>query len=207
MREFLNPFDTRLNLYSREVAIGELSSDAIKSVINDMLAIASGERDEAHPNRPTLVGLSAPQLGEMLRILLLDTSADPVAANFEPNLKVFVNPRITNASPEQALGREGCYSTGRICGAVLRASQVTVAALNEMGEEFEYTSANTFQSAILQHEIDHFNGIRFPSRITDPKHLHYVDAEDFQDYRENWRTWTKLCPMEDWLKMFGGKNG
>lgn len=204
MREFLEPLDSRLNLYSRELTVDELLSSNIKNIVDDMKRIASGERDEAHPERKALVGLAAPQIGEMLRVILIDTAADPSVPNFTPNLQVFINPRIINASSEENLMREGCYSTGEICGAVLRSQEVKVAAIDESGEEFEYASKNSFQAHILQHEIDHLNGIRFPSRIRDSSRLHQVDNDEFQDYRENWITWKKLYPFEKWLKIYMG---
>lgn len=204
MREFLDPYDKRLNLYSKEVSISDLSNSTLKSLLDDMLHIAKGERDENKPNGPTLVGLSAPQIGEFLRIILVDISANPAVPNFEPNLKFFINPRITGSSSEESLMREGCYSTGKIAGAVMRPESVTVIALDESGNEFEYTSENIFQSHILQHEIDHLNGVRFPSRIRNPKCLHIVEPNDFQSYRQNWMNWPKLCPYDDWLKMYEG---
>lgn len=205
MREFLDPTNRQLNLYSRELTVAELLLPEIKSITDDMRRIASGECDEAHPNRRLLVGLSAPQLGELIRIILIDVAADPTVPNFTPNLKFFINPRIVKASSEETLSREGCYSTGEICGAVFRANNVTVCALDEVGKEFTYQSGNKFQACILQHEIDHLNGIRFPSRVRDPKHLHQVGVEEFQNYRENWTTWTKYYPFDKWLEMYQGK--
>jgi len=205
MREFLDPFDVRLNGYSREVLAAEINDPEIKSTMDDMLRIAGGERDEAHPNRATLVGMSAPQIGEFLRIIVVDVAADPLVPNFVPNLKLFIDPKIIEASSEENLNREGCYSTGKIGGAVLRANEVTISALDEQGKEFVHKSSNLFQSRIIQHEIDHLDGIRFPSRIRDPKHFHWVDLGDFQIYRQNWETWPKHYPVEDWLKMYRGE--
>lgn len=205
MREFLDPYDKRLNLYSKELTLADLTSTTVKSVMHDMRRIAIGERDEGQPNKGTLVGLSAPQLGVFKRVILIDVAADPLVANFVPDLKLFVNPRIVEASTTENLGREGCFSTGKIGGAVLRADSVTVRALDEEGNEFTHKSSNLFQSRILQHEIDHLDGIRFPSRIRNPKHLHFVDMDDFQNYRENWETWTKLYPIEKWFKMYEGR--
>jgi len=205
VREFLEPVDRRLNLYSREVLKNELSSSLIRGVLDDMHRIASGERDEAHPNRRTLVGLAAPQIGELLRIILIDTAADPTTPNYKPNLEFFINPRIINASLEDSPMREGCYSTGVICGAVIRSDEVTIAGLNVKGEEIEFKSHNAFQSHIIQHEIDHLNGVRFPSRVRDQRHLHLVEEDEFQAYRENWTNWKKYYPFEKWLEMYMGQ--
>ncbi len=205
MRNFLDPYDTRLNLLSKEIRAVELSLSVIKSIMDDMRRIASGKRDEEHPDRATLVGICAPQLGELVRVILVDIAADPMVPNFTPNFKFFINPIILTSSIEENLGREGCFSTGKIGGAVYRSDSVEVAAVDESGKPFEYKSSNPFISRILQHEIDHLNGIRFPARIRRAEHLHYVDLGDFQNYRDNWATWTKFYPFEKWLKMYEGK--
>ena len=204
--KLLDPYDIRLNLYSKEVFINDIKTQPTQNLIDDMKKFAMGECSINKPRRqPSLVGLSAPQAGVFLRIILIDTNSIPGQANFEPQLKIFINPRIVWASKKEVLSREGCYSTGNICGAVYRSNSVKVVAFDEEGKEFVYKTNYYFQSCIIQHEIDHLNGVRFPSRIRNLKHLHIVDKEDFQSYRDNWKTWDKLCPMEDWLSMYIGK--
>jgi peptide deformylase len=205
MNELIDPLNHKLNLYCREVDIEELPSPEIQSTLSNMKSITVGERDEAHPDRRSLVGLSAPQMGELIRVIIIDIASDPAVSNFNPDLKFFINPRIIKSSPEENLGREGCFSVGEICGAVFRANEVTVAAIDENGKDFTYQSGNHFQARILQHEIDHLNGIRFPSRVREQKHLHRVGKDEFQDYRENWSTWDKIYPFQDWLKMYRGE--
>jgi len=207
MIELLKPNDPRLNLRSRELQLDEIFTDQIKKLIFEMKRIAVGERSGSQPAKRSTVGLSAPQLGEFVRLILIDQKAGPDAVNFEPDLKVFINPKIVSSSETESLMREGCWSTGNICGAVLRPDQVTVSAVDENGNELEFTSSNPFQSHILQHEIDHLDGIRFPSRIRNQKYLHLVGQDEFQDYRQNWSTWEKLCPFDYWLKMYEGGDG
>lgn len=206
MSELLTPTNRRLNLRSREVAIAELSSTVMQNVLADMRRIAVGERDDAHPEKRSLVGLAAPQLGELFRIILIDIAANPATPNFEPDLKFFVNPRIVEASANEVLDREGCYSTGEICGAVFRADSVTVEALDESGQPIIYRSANPFQARILQHEIDHLDGLRFPARVRNSAQLHRVAPDEFQAYRDNWATWSKSYPYQDWLKIYTGSS-
>lgn len=76
----------------------------------------------------------------------------------------------------------------------------------KLNKKFIHKSSNLFQSRILQHEIDHLDGIRFPSRVRNPQQLHLVEFDDFQNYRENWATWTKYYPFEKWLQMYEGKS-
>jgi peptide deformylase len=204
MRSFLGPYDAKLNRYSRELSGEELSSIEIQSILSDMKKLAYGERNAGNPNYPSLSGLAAPQIGEFIRLILVDLKADGKKVNLKPDLKFFINPKIIETSDSESPMREGCFSTGRICGAVIRPDWVRVSALDENGKQTEYRTPNIFQSHVIQHEIDHLNGIRFPSRIRNSNKFHYVEIEEFQDYRDNWGTWDKLCPYEDWLKMYEG---
>lgn len=203
--ELLPPTDSHLNLRSEEVSPEMMSSQYFRQLLKAMANIATGERDADNPHRKTMVGLAAPQIGKRLRVVLIDTTADPTVPNFTPKLEFFVNPQIVEASSDEELGREGCYSTGEICGAVYRSKMVRVKAVDQKGDAFEYTSKNPFQARILQHEIDHLDGIRFPARVRTADHLHKVDKDEFQTYREHWSTWQDLYPFEKWLDIYRGK--
>ena len=195
--------DTRLNGLSRRVLGGEIGGKYIQNIVKAMAKIAMGERDADHPNEPTLVGLAAPQLGEFVRIVLFDKIAGSGKPNFEPELVFIINPEITKASGEEDLGREGCYSTGDICAVIPRAKQITIRGLSTDGKKVEY-ELEDFQARIVQHEVDHLNGMRCPDRVRDPSRLHIVKKADFQKYRENWQNWQELCSSEYWLKVKSG---
>ena len=204
--ELISPYDVRLNAVSSEVV--DLRSTHVGQVIQAMTRIAMGERDEQHPELPSMVGLAAPQIGVFERIIAIDMKAGPGAANFDVDLRFIINPRLTNVSAEEALGREGCYSTGDIGGAVYRAKQVTITGFDQHAGPVSYNLSD-YLARIAQHEVDHLNGIRFPDRIRDPKHLHAFDfkSKEFQRYREEWMTWSNLYPIEDWLKVKQGEHG
>ena len=203
--ELISPYDVRLNAVSSEVV--DLVSTHVGQIIQAMTRIAMGERDEQHPELPSLVGLAAPQIGVFERIIAIDMKAGPEAANFDVDLRFIINPRLTNVSAEEELGREGCYSTGDIGGAAYRAKQVTITGFDQHAEPVSY-NLNGYLARIAQHEVDHLNGIRFPDRVREPKHLHAFDfkSKDFQRYREEWMTWSNLYSVDDWLKVKQGEN-
>ena len=206
MSRLIKPTNHRLNLISQDVDIHDLSSLQIQNLLGDMRRIAAGKRaNKDQPNKQSLAGLAAPQLGKLVRIILVDMDAIPTGPNFSPNLKFFINPRIIKASVKENLWKEGCFSTGEITGAVYRSNRVTVVAFDENGKEFIHNSDNPFQARILQHEIDHLDGIRFPSRVRNPKQLHLVNKNDRKDYKENWANWPKLCPFEEWLEIYNNR--
>ena len=204
--ELIAPTDTRLNGLSSAVAESDIFGSRVQAIVTAMTKIALGERDEEHPEKPSMVGLAAPQIGAFERIILFDHNAEAGQANFDVDLRFIINPIITWAGRDEELGREGCYSTSNICGAVFRSAEIQVTGLDEKGKHVHY-GLHGFLARIVQHEIDHLNGIRFPDRVRQPEHLHMVDKTDFQNYRENWAKWDQLCPVEGWLKLKSGNDG
>lgn len=99
------------------------------------------------------VGLAAQQVGFTERLLVLDVRPrDPLS---EP--LVFINPKILWAEGDH-IGEEGCLSLPGIVGDVRRPAQIGVRALDGNGREFEM-DLNGIVAKVLQHEIDHLNGV------------------------------------------------
>jgi peptide deformylase len=108
------------------------------------------------------VGVAAPQLGELVRMFVVDVTGHPKAETSN-GLLVLVNPRIT-ASAGEDVGREGCLSIPDLTANVRRATQVTIEALDPQGDELT-VDAEGFEARCLQHELDHLDGILFLDRV------------------------------------------
>jgi len=102
------------------------------------------------------LGLAAPQVGVQKRMIVVDVGEDPL---------VLVNPRITRAEGEE-VGLEGCLSVPDLVGEVRRATWVTVKGLNRRGWPVSLEGEGLL-ARVLQHEIDHLDGILFVARIAD----------------------------------------
>ncbi len=103
------------------------------------------------------VGLAATQLGEMLRIVVVDVSGHRKATSSNGRL-VLVNPRIV-ASEGAEVGREGCLSIPDLTANVRRATRIEV----EAGDRRIVSEG--FEARCLQHEIDHLDGLLFLDRV------------------------------------------
>lgn len=103
------------------------------------------------------VGLAAPQVGVLKRVIVIDVGEGPVK---------LINPEVIASSGSQT-DPEGCLSCPGMAGDVKRAKKVTVKGLLPSGEE-TIIEAEEFFARALQHEIDHLNGILF---IDKAKHL------------------------------------
>ena len=110
------------------------------------------------------VGLAAPQVGILRRIVVIEVE--------EGNVIELINPKIIAYAGEQ-VGNEGCLSVPGKWGTVSRPMHVTVRATNRHGEEFELTGSELLARAIC-HELDHLDGKLYIDIATD---IETVSAE------------------------------
>ena len=120
------------------------------------------------------VGLAAPQIGKSIQLAVIedpagnvsDLSADELAARQRVPIPfhVIINPKLTVVNKSAATFFEGCLSVEGYQAVVDRALNVRVECLNERGEEITI-NAHGWYARILQHEIDHLNGILYVDRM------------------------------------------
>jgi peptide deformylase len=105
------------------------------------------------------VGLAAPQVGQPIRIFVLDTTTDE---EDEPAgiVKAFINPEILEKTGDEWVMNEGCLSLPEIREDVLRPETVRIKYLDEDFNEHEEEYSG-FTSRVIQHEYDHLDGIMF----------------------------------------------
>ena len=103
------------------------------------------------------VGLAAPQLGTLVRVVAVDVSEHP-AAESSNGLLVLVNPKLTEAEGS-VVAREGCLSIPDLTADVRRATRIVVA---HAGGQVE---CEGFEARCVQHELDHLDGVLFLDRV------------------------------------------
>jgi peptide deformylase len=111
---------------------------------------------------PGCVGLAAPQLGQLVRIVAVDVSGHPKATTSH-GLLVLANPQITDSSGEE-IAREGCLSIPDLTANVKRATSIRVEGSGVDGG-WRVVDSVGFEARCLQHEIDHLDGILFLDRV------------------------------------------
>ncbi len=102
------------------------------------------------------VGLAAPQIGISRRVIVMDASKD----EDEKTPIVMANPRILERSDEMRIHEEGCLSIPEVTAEVERPAVTRVAYLDHEGKPQE-AELEGIWSTIVQHEIDHLNGVLF----------------------------------------------
>lgn len=106
------------------------------------------------------IGLAGPQAGINKRIVVIDMSFGKT----EDELLVLLNPEIVAMSDDTEVMEEGCLSFPKLYIPVTRSLKVTVEAMSIKGEKMRF-DAEGFFARVLQHEIDHCNGVEMVDRI------------------------------------------
>ena len=149
LRHIITLPDPKLRLVSRRI---ERIDAPLKKLIEDMI--------ETMHDAPG-IGLAAIQIAEPIRLLVVDTAKKEEP----PNPQVFVNPDILWASDERSTYEEGCLSIPEYYAEVERPASVRVRHLDREGELRE-TLAEGLLATVLQHEIDHLEGVLFIDHIS-----------------------------------------
>ncbi|MCM1188028.1 MAG: peptide deformylase [bacterium] len=115
------------------------------------------------------VGLAAPQVGVLKRIVVIDTTGE------DPH--ILINPRIVESSGEQT-GTEGCLSVPGKSGQVTRPNYVKAVALDVNMKEFELEGTELLARAIC-HELDHLEGHLYVEKVEGPlQDVKYEEEEE-----------------------------
>jgi len=105
------------------------------------------------------IGLAAVQVGKLIRLFVTHVPKDAP--------RVFINPEVMETSVDQGSFEEGCLSIPEVNADVIRPVQVRLQAWNVKGRPFSM-DAEDLLARVIQHELDHLNGVLFIDRI-DPK--------------------------------------
>lgn len=136
-------------------------TDETRALISDMRSAAM-DWEESRPHE-IAVALAAVQINRHERVVIVRGDFEDKDNN---SFIVLINPEIVKREGEEKLDYEGCLSVSDLYGAVPRSSKIRVKALDEHGQEVRL-KAEDFLARVLQHEIDHTNGICFVDHIRD----------------------------------------
>ena len=147
------------HLRQRSRRITQIDADT-HQIISDMIAATLDW--EAHRPNEVAVALAAVQIDKPVRIVIIRADFD----NKEnKNFQALINPEITKYEGEIITDYEGCLSVKDVYGKVPRYSKVRGRAIDINGNRIKIKSTDPFLSRVLQHEVDHTNGICFVDHI------------------------------------------
>lgn len=137
----------------------ETFDDSVIDVIQDLVDTMV---DSGHS-----VGVAAPQIGELRRIVVVDVSKSKLGKDNNHGLLEMVNPAIIEKSGSKVM-REGCMSVPDYTGNVTRAESIVVEFTNRNGQA-RVIEACGFEAVAIQHELDHLDGLLFLDRVSSLK--------------------------------------
>jgi peptide deformylase len=121
-------------------------------------------------------GLAAPQIGVGLRVVIFGMEMNPRYPEAEPvPFTVLINPHLTPIGEEMEEGWEGCLSVPGMRGLVPRHRRLRYTGLDAHGSPLDRTVSD-FHARVVQHEVDHLDGILYPLRIRDLTQFGFTDA-------------------------------
>ena len=121
-------------------------------------------------------GIAAPQIGVSARVVIFELKDNPRYPHIAPvPYTVLVNPLVTLLSSEQDEGWEGCLSVPGMRGLVPRYRRLRYRGFDQYGAPFDRT-VEGFHARVVQHEVDHLDGVLFPQRVRDMRDFGFEDA-------------------------------
>jgi len=150
------------HLRQKSDKIYEVTPEILKT-IDDMTTVAL-DWENSRPHEIS-AAISAVQIDHLERVVIIRSDFDDKAVR---DFTALINPEIVKLEGEITSDYEGCLSVPDVYGIVPRHSKVRVKALDIDGNEVRF-KADGFLARILQHEIDHVNGIVFIDHIRDKK--------------------------------------
>ena len=112
-------------------------------------------------------GIAAPQIGVSARVVIFELKDNPRYPHIAPvPYTVLVNPLVTPLTAEQDEGWEGCLSVPGMRGLVPRYRRLRYRGFDQHGAPIDRT-VEGFHARVVQHEVDHLDGILFPQRVRD----------------------------------------
>jgi peptide deformylase len=156
IRDVLRMGDPRL--WQKSLPVSQFNTKELDELLRDM-------RDTmAHLNG---AGLAAPQIAVPLRVVIFGVTANPRYPGIDPVPDtVLINPVLTPLSDEMEEGWEGCLSVPGMRGWVPRFHKLRYAGYDQDGNFFQ-RDVEGFHARVVQHEVDHLDGVLYPMRIRD----------------------------------------
>jgi peptide deformylase len=172
--QFGNPI---LRQVAKPLTKNEIVSDEIQKLIKNMHFILSDKK--------LGVGLAAPQVGKSVALAVINIQKTELRPDVKPFKLTIINPVITKTYGRKTQRWEGCISSGAgkagLFAKVPRYKKIELEYQDEKGKK-QIKTFKDLQAHVIQHEVDHLNGILFVDRVKDTKT--YMTYAEYKKARE-----------------------
>lgn len=181
------------NPHLRQKSATVYPDDSTTKLIEDMTSAAL-DWEDSRPHEIS-AALAAVQIDRLERVVIVRSNFDDKS---DREFTVLINPSIVKYEGEVVADYEGCLSIKNVYGKVPRHTKIRVKALDDQGREVRFR-AEGFLARVIQHEIDHTNGIVFIDHIKDDSSAFYqlddggeLQPLDYDEYiKDNHELWTE----------------
>lgn len=171
VRKVIRAGDSRLKAKNKKIK--EVYSIKTKKLIRDLTQTM---------HKADLIGIAAPQIGENYQIFITEPrKTKSRKAGAIDKIRIYINPKFIYKSKQKSIIYEGCGSVSDF-GPVSRPKEVEVEALDEKGQNFSLR-ADGLLARVIQHEMDHLEGIEFIQKVTDYNKIMVYD--NYKKYIRN----------------------
>lgn len=159
--------ETLLRTRSAEVDLSVIASTEFQTFLNDMIDTMYSDDG---------IGLAAPQVGKNIRVFVIGKDAVHDVEVLEGTLKAhsdiaIINPVWEKTSRKMLWDTEGCLSVPQVFGEIKRYKHITLRGIDRQGNPLRI-NANNFFARVIQHEVDHLNGVLFIDNARNIKRSH-----------------------------------
>jgi peptide deformylase len=155
-------------LRQRAAAVDDPAAPWVRRLVDDMIETMEDAGG---------TGLAAPQVQQPWRIVVFLVSPERLSGlpgDLAQELTALVNPVVELLGQERAFGWEGCLSVPGLRGIVPRHLRIRYRATGLDGEAVE-REVEGFHARVVQHECDHLDGVLYPQRMADPRHMFFLE--------------------------------
>ena len=155
-------------LRQRAAAVDDPAAPWVRRLVDDMIETMEDAGG---------TGLAAPQVHQPWRIVVFLVSPERLSGlpgDLAQELTALVNPVVELLGEERAFGWEGCLSVPGLRGIVPRHVCIRYRATGLDGEAVE-REVEGFHARVVQHECDHLDGVLYPQRMADPRHMFFLE--------------------------------
>jgi len=164
LRRVLRMGDPLLRQVARPIERFDAELAALVGDMDDTMRALSG------------AGIAAPQIGVSARVVIFELKENPRYPHLTPvPYTVLVNPVLTPLGSDMEEGWEGCLSVPGMRGLVPRYRHLRYQGYDAQGSAIDCT-VEGFHARVVQHEVDHLDGILFPERVRDLRNFGFEDA-------------------------------
>jgi peptide deformylase len=173
--------DNRKKINQVGSSVLDNKSEKVENIKSQKTQKIISEMRETLLSMDNALALAAPQIGYNKQIIIIKETKDE---NIDLTELVIINPEVIFTSKKVTVADEGCLSVAEpeIRGEVKRSQKITIKYLNEDGE-LKKLKANDLLARVIQHELDHLNGLLFLDRA-DPTTIYQINKSDEESIKK-----------------------